>query len=235
MFDILNRISQIESIDHKVSNLDEKYSNIYALQLLSPLLVNKPFLPFTQSSLSPLGIAYVLNDIIINERKTILELGAGYSTIMMARLARENELDIKIYSLENNKEWKDKIENQLLKEKLNSFVELIFAELNTNGENEWYSEENLEVPLKDKLFDLVLVDGPPAYSPQLMFARYPVINYIKEKLNSKFCIIIDDSNREGEKKLVKDLIEIVNASNRIEIGNSISVLTSGIYFNAKPV
>jgi hypothetical protein len=57
--------------------------------------------------------------------------------------------------------------------------------------------------IKDlKKIDLLIVDGPPgSKNPE---ARYPAFKEFKDKLSSKAIIIIDDVNRDGERKLAED-------------------------------
>jgi hypothetical protein len=67
-----------------------------------------------------------------------------------------------------------------------------------NG-SEWYDVSTL----KDlKKIDLLIVDGPPGSKNSE--ARYPALKEFKDKLSAKAIVIIDDVNRDGERKLAED-------------------------------
>jgi Mrp family chromosome partitioning ATPase len=53
-----------------------------------------------------------------------------------------------------------------------------------------------------KKIDLLIIDGPPgSKNPE---ARYPALQQFKDKLSAAAIVIIDDVNREGERKLAED-------------------------------
>ena len=67
-----------------------------------------------------------------------------------------------------------------------------------NG-SEWYDVD----AIKDlKKIDVLIIDGPPgSKNPE---ARYPALKQFKDKLSASAIVIIDDVNREGERKLAED-------------------------------
>ena len=46
--------------------------------------------------------------------------------------------------------------------------------------------------------DLLLVDGPPAYRPEIALARYPAGPYFAPRLSQRCAVFLDDAGREGE-------------------------------------
>lgn len=192
----------------RTNNLNTlKIGDIYSLNLLQPLLIGHPILPFTGSALRPFCLIHLINDIIINERKQIIEFGTGISTIVMARLITKNNLNATIFSIEHNTNWKKIIRQKLEAEGLNSIVQLIDAPLKASelspNENEWYNTEVLDAALSDKTFDMVIVDGPPAWEPHKQLARYPALPFTFNKLQSNCSIYLDDANRPGEQQVLQ--------------------------------
>ena len=45
-----------------------------------------PYLPWGSGSMRPAGLVEVCNDVVLNDRCNIVELGSGVSTVMVARL-----------------------------------------------------------------------------------------------------------------------------------------------------
>ena len=44
-----------------------------------------PYLPWGSGALRPAGLATVCNDVVLNVRRRVVELGSGVSTVMLAR------------------------------------------------------------------------------------------------------------------------------------------------------
>jgi hypothetical protein len=51
-------------------------------------------------------------------------------------------------------------------------------------------------------FDLVLVDGPQAWSRSSRYDRWGVLNWLPGVLADEFVIVLDDTSRRGERRLV---------------------------------
>ena len=45
-----------------------------------------PYLPWGSGTMRPAGLVAVCNDIVLNDRRRIVELGSGISTVLFARL-----------------------------------------------------------------------------------------------------------------------------------------------------
>ena len=90
-------INEIHTDDIFLQALTER-----SLQILSPLINNWTYLPITNYSAGPIFYTHICNDIIINQRKYIVELGSGVSTILLARLIRKNRLNTRIISVDHD-------------------------------------------------------------------------------------------------------------------------------------
>lgn len=213
-------------------------ADIYALSLLQPLLESAPMLPFTNSALRPYCAAHILNDIMANSRKAILEFGAGVSTVLMARLARRNGIDATIISVEHDGEWLEAVAESLRKEGLQEAVKLVHAPLEpcqmASATSEWYGEAALREALAGLRFDLVIVDGPPAYQQGKGEARYPALPFVRDALAESCSLYLDDANREGERSVLKKW-ELESAFRFRLVGGSLAFASAGRAFNVVPM
>ncbi len=184
-----------------------KIDDIYSLNILQPLLNGHPYLPFTGSSLRPFCLNYILNDIIVNNRKSIIEFGSGISTIMIGRLIKVNKLKTKLLSIEHNYDWVNVLSAILKTEGLEDVIEIQYSPLESCklsiDNNQWYKLENLNNVTENKFFDMVIIDGPPAWEANKSKSRYPALPFIWDKLALSFSVFIDDASRLGEKNVIQ--------------------------------
>jgi hypothetical protein len=179
-----------------------------AMAKLMPLLVGCPFLPFSSSGLGAAELVILLNDIVVNRRRRVLEFGSGVSTILLARLASVNQLNnLQIISVDDNSQWLDVVRQMLTSEGLEPYVRLAYAPL-TDGPLgihglKWYDVGSLEQAVSDIQFDMVIVDGPAAYRPELRYARYPAVPFVVGKLAKAFSLYLDDTDRRGEREIMR--------------------------------
>jgi len=177
--------------------------DILALQHLIPL--SPVYLPWSQSAMRPSAIVGVLNEIILNNRSCILECGGGISTNYIASLIKKRGGHL--YTIESDKSWAKILNNLLEAQNLGEFVTVIYAPLKecdiALGKMYWYDETVITKNLSDITIDLLLVDGPPAYQQGQELSRYPALPKFKKYLKDDFCIILDDIDRPGEKKILK--------------------------------
>ena len=121
-----------------------------------------------------------------SEGSNILELGSGTGTIELCKYYN-------VTSVEHNKKY------------LNlSNSKYIYAPIKNYGKYEWYDKEIIIEKIKNLDYDLILVDGPPGTIGRDGFLHN--INIF----NTNKKIIIDDTQRDPEKKLAEDLSKILN-------------------------
>jgi hypothetical protein len=186
----------------------KKDKELISSVLLGDLLNEGVYLPVTDSAINISSLRLMLNDIIINNRKSIVEFGSGISTIIFARLFSKNNISGKIFSVDEDSDWIEILNKILKEEKLERFVEFVNAPLVLNKKTKslnklrWYDENILEKKLRGRSFDLILVDGPCAYKKNIMLSRYPALPFIYKNLDSRFSVFLDDVNRRGEEKIL---------------------------------
>jgi predicted O-methyltransferase YrrM len=180
--------------------------DLYALTTLQPLLKDS-YLPFTRFSLRPSSLSMILNDVIVNQRRTIIEFGSGVSTIVLARLIRQHEMEAKIISVEHSERWSGIMNKAIRREGLTHIVTLVHAPLApcpiAGSLNDWYDMDRIGECIEGCQFDLVIVDGPPAYEKDKETARYPAIPFLFNRLTANAAVYLDDANREGEKRILE--------------------------------
>lgn len=211
--------------------------DIFSLTILSPLITNKPYLPINGGALRPFAIAFILNEILINKRKKIIEFGSGISTILIARLLKHHNLKCKVISIEHNKEWINTLNHLLNEEKINEYVQIVYSPLkkieHKLGATPWYDIPK-DVISRNK-FDLVIIDGPPAYEDKYRFSRYPAMETIIDSLCESCFILLDDANRYGEQKIIELWEKQYNLNFNLKLGGSFAVLQDEALFNAVPI
>lgn len=199
-------INQIKESIKGALNQNQKAKDMFASSWLQQYYPSQYF-AYTDSTLRTHSLMNFINDVIINDRKNILEFGSGLSTIILSNIAKENNLDIKIYSIDDNLDWISYLKKYLTKDQLNKHIEFIHAPLGecpfSLDNNKWYDYSILKNELKNKKFDSVLIDGPMAYHDKIKLARYPAVQFVQEKLSKQFSVFLDDTDRVGERKVVK--------------------------------
>lgn len=183
-----------------------KLEDVYSLALLNPLLGDLPFIPFTGASLRPFCLAHIVNDIVINGRKHIIEFGSGISTMVIGRLLKMNKLDSTLLSIEHDQAWVEVLNSLLAREDLHHCVKVACVPLATSdlvlGANIWYDTAILEGNLSSAVFDMVIVDGPPAWETGKGKARYPALPFMYDKLSERCSVYLDDADRAGEREIL---------------------------------
>lgn len=164
-----------------------------AWHILSPLLVQGGYLPWTTGSMHPAGLVAVCNEIVHGERRRIVECGSGVSTVLIARLLRERDGG-ELVSLEHDSHWAEVVRAQLRRESLDGIARVVHAPL--EGTPPWYGSTGLaDVPAD---VDLLLVDGPPAYDPGHGARRAPALPWFADRLLPGATVMLDDIDRPGE-------------------------------------
>ncbi len=186
--------------------MDERLDNLFARQILAPLTIGFPYLPYTQASLSIVALAHILNDVVLNRRTQIIELGGGISTILLGRLAKVNKLDFRVTTIEHDEHWAKGLRDLLAAE--GSSIEVAHAPLRpcelSPHKVEWYDLEVVERATAGKQFgprDRRRPRPPRSSSGASSRAtrRSPAL---RDKMAERFSFYLDDANRPGELTII---------------------------------
>lgn len=171
-----------------------------------------PYLPWGSGAMRPAGLVSVCNDIVLNERHRIVELGSGISTVLLARLLSQRPAPggCLLVAVEHDARWARWVREQLDREGTGTAVTIVQAPLTPHPLAErglhWYDEaallEGLREALRGDPIDLLLVDGPPAHAAGHGLARYPALPVLRDRLAPGGTVVLDDVERQGEQEIL---------------------------------
>jgi len=172
---------------------DYRQGESYA-QLLNLLSFDAPIPPTRGWAASPDVLLTLVHSARSSGVRTIVDLGSGVSTLVLAKAAPQ----ARVISIDNSPEYAAK--TQLL---LNSHaitnVDLRVAPLAPHASgNSWY-ETSIFAEITE--IDLLFIDGPPATEDGQ--GRHPAFTELLKKLSAKAIVVLDDAGRDGEKELAQ--------------------------------
>ena len=177
-------------------------ADLDAWAALAPL--HGRYLPWSSSALRPAGLVAVLNDVEVCDRRAVVELGGGVSSVYLARLLASRGTG-RLVSVEHDPAWAAWLEGALAREGLDSVARVARAPLEPHPlawEGEWYAPG----PVLDAIpaeIDLLLVDGPPAFAPGTQRSRYPALPLLLDRLAPDATVVLDDIGRDGERAVLE--------------------------------
>lgn len=179
--------------------------DVASWHVLTPLL--RPYLPWSAGALRPAGLVTVLNDVWFRASASVVELGSGVSTIVLARLLKELGAG-HLLAVEHDDAWAARVLRQLDRERLADVVDVVRAPLRPHerawDHTDWYDEAVLSRAFDDagKPIDVLVVDGPPAWQSGCEHARYPALGSVAAWLAPGATIVLDDVERAGEQAVL---------------------------------
>jgi Methyltransferase domain len=163
------------------------------------------YMPWSAAALRPAAVAGLVNEVIVNNRRTVVEFGCGVSTLYLAKVL--SGCGGRLVTFEDNAEWAAIVEGLLKAEGLDGHATIIRAPLAAcrygQGGLQWYDETAVAAGLAGLSVDLVIVDGPVASVPGLELARYPAMPMVMPHLAERCAVALDDINRRGEQAVVE--------------------------------
>ena len=172
-----------------------------------------PYLPWSSSAMRPAGLVAVCNDIVVNGRRRVVELGSGISTVLLARLLNQRPPlgGFRVAAVEHDAGWARWVREQLNREGTGSQVVIVHAPLVPHPLAapglSWYDAaalaEGLRTAMRGEPIDLLLVDGPPAHGAGHGLARYPALPDLRDRLGPGATVVLDDAERPGEQEVLR--------------------------------
>lgn len=164
-----------------------------------------PYLPWSAAAMRPSAVATIVNDVIANRRRSVVEFGAGISTLYIARSIRAN--GGQIVSFDDDPEWTDIVNKLLVEAGLSDVGRVIYAPLGSCeyvlGGLSWYDRDTVARVTAGLTFDLMLADGPKAYETGKGLARYPAYLVVRDQMAKSSVCILDDIDRPGEREILQ--------------------------------
>jgi predicted O-methyltransferase YrrM len=187
-------------------SIQEKIYDSLSYQIIKDYLPSIEY-PYTSSCLNYYKIHILINDLVLNKRSNYIELGSGLSTLALGLCIRKQALNCKIKSFEHDTHFLEIQSANIENLKLTDIIKLCHAPIKSQHISglkcDWYDDEVILKRIGNEKFDLVLVDGPPAYKQKISYNRYPALPKLITKLKDGYSIYMDDTNRKGESNILK--------------------------------
>lgn len=174
---------------------------------------------------------YVLNRILMDFKpKYILDLGLGESSKFISTYLDNYLFDTKHVIVEQNEEWINVFQKKVLLSRRSNIVYCPVKEIEIKGfvSNAYEKfDENIE-----SKFDLYIVDGPFGSD---RYSRYDILSLIERfDYSDEFIILFDDTNRQGEKDTLKDILQtLIDKKINVFVGNYIGNKTNTVIATQK--
>lgn len=176
--------------------------NLESLHFLPSL--GLPFVPQTSFALCASAIRIILNDIVLHQRRCVVELGSGISTLFLSKVLHDRPGSLLI-SVDHDANWLACIASQLKRIGTASAVRLVHAPLEPSPGNDdvlWYSHGLLKIALERETVDAVIVDGPKALHENDSETRSHALPFLFPRLNHAGAVVfMDDIRRNGERQI----------------------------------
>ena len=143
--------------------------------------------------------------------QSILELGLGQSTKMIAQYVDANK-EVRHKVVEHDKEWIKFFENG---NKISAKTEIIQKELSEatlNGKEHIRCYKDFKDQIYPEKYDFIFVDAPIGWDMK-EYSRIDVLSILPECLSESFVILIDDSQRQGERNTIAEIEKKLNENN----------------------
>lgn len=210
-----------------VLGLENQYSELRSFINLQPML-NPAFLPHSYWAMEPTDLQNLLATIQYNQYRTVVECGAGMSTLLIGKLLKQLGGG-HIYSLDEDENWFEVMRMAVAVNDLTEYVTVIHAPLVPNAESGelWYASEQARQILESvEHIDVLVVDGPKSVSA---LSRAPALPSFADALDSNSLIVLDDSRRDNERAVIEHWRERFN----IEIEQLSGSLTGQTYIRIR--
>ena len=169
---------------------------LFALSSIAP----RGYVPWPRPSLSPVTLATTLNEIVVNSRRSVVELGSGLSTIFLARVLKD--YGGTLWSVDQDPNWSRIVQDLAEREDVGHCLQMVVAPLALSSTSDfpgpWYDTSVLSKRCPPKGIDLLIVDGPGS-DLEVPRIRYPARGFFSPRMSRACSVVIDDANRADER------------------------------------
>jgi 16S rRNA G966 N2-methylase RsmD len=135
--------------------------------------------------------------------QSILECGLGQSSRIIHQYAAFYHVNA--ITCEHDQTWIDFIKKEFGNNYPLKIWKTELEEIEFKGQKT-LTYHNIQEIFKGKRFELILIDGPFG-SPH--YSRSQAIELCKNNLSDRFCVIIDDTERDGEKETIDEIKKVL--------------------------
>lgn len=233
-----NKLFGINALKKDFSSLQLKIEECFALEQINQLFNNTEFyINHNHFSFSPSGIAHVLNEIFMRQRRSIIEFGSGMSTIYIAKALEVHKIKTSFISVDADRDWILVLQNMLNNLGIDQHVDFLHAPTNKlepnhsfPGQDIWYDTASILSKIEGKAFDLVIADGPCGKT--CPYARNHAIPFLLQNLSADYAVFLDDVHRSDEKAIVKHWKKLLDS--HVEVHNRYAYFTNSNQIRTAP-
>ena len=195
--------TEVSALPHAVA--EERVRTVREIEAVIDLRAAVPTrttMPSTQGwAASPMTTSTLVRQVLDHAPALVVEAGSGGSSVWVGycleRIGRG-----RCISLDHEEEYAEKTRAELRRHGLDHLVEVRVCPLvehEVGGETfRWYDMSGLDDVTG---IDLLFVDGPPGRTGRQ--ARYPAVPLLHDKLSPAARILLDDSDRTNERKIIE--------------------------------
>lgn len=189
---------------HRVREQQDAHQlrQIQAITALHQLIPFEAISPWMTGWAATPEFAATLYDMVREQKPlTVVELGSGASTVVMAAALEQNGVG-RLVSVDQDSKYAAQTRASLDRHGLSHRAEVVHAPLADVRINEqtwlWYDVENIPF---DAAIDLLVIDGPHRELQKM--ARYPAIPLMIDRLSPDAVIVLDDADRKDEQRALQ--------------------------------
>ncbi len=213
MTNISATIRRWKNLPQLLAQNSRHLENIHAQLYLSQVMPEKSYFPVTGFSIQPITLVHLINDLIVNDRSSIIEFGGGLSTLCIAKAIKLNDKEAQFITVDSDLDWIKLLKQLLKKEGLSDYVNLIYAPLISSDwgltdNYQWYSVKHLEDNIEKLKFDMIIVDGPKGANSK--YSRHGALPFVKKYLAEDYLVCLDDTDRFEEQKIAQELTKMLD-------------------------
>lgn len=196
----------------------------------------RPLPPTRGWAMSPDILCQIVRLVLDGKPKFVLEASSGVSTIVIAYCLKQLGWG-NVIALEHDQQFAAVTKQQICEHGLEQFARVIDAPLVThqvNGQTmQWYDLSELKG--LDQI-ELLVIDGPPATTDCQQDARFPALPLLYQKLTPGCPIVLDDADREEERRIVRSWLELFPdlSCQHFPCEKGASILTKATSLNGHP-
>lgn len=142
--------------------------------------------------------------------KSILELGLGQSTNLIAQYVNYNK-DTLHSVIEHDSNWIEYYKKEFTVPKQTQIINLDIEKINYKNKYELFHYVGFKENVCNRKYDLISIDAPFG-SPDNIYSRIDILSIIPECLDNSFVIMIDDANRIGENNTIEAIKDTLSQS-----------------------
>ena len=144
-------------------------------------------------------IAKILNR-LRSPHPTVVELGSGASTVIIAKILARKKKPFTIISIEGDASWLEETRKLLALHRAQEGVALHHAPYRDYGSYQWFDLQVVEKAMQGKVADLIIVDAPPGNLCEL--SRNPALRHLRQSIDTGTHILLHDAFRPDEERIM---------------------------------